>query len=1644
MRKNWYKPHLKIVYNVQDKTFVSRLNRLRFFHDRRVLKFLRWHKGDKGRKVRGIHSLKWYKMRYIFGLKFFNFSSKKRRKVRFYLQKNLYKVELYRKKGFLSFYRKLDDSKIRNWFKHQYNKSRQFKIINFFKMFETRLDVISFRMKLTPTIFLANMFIKTRGLQINYGLKKEPSYRLQIGDLISFESDTLWHFFASRFHNQLWKRWHRLIDLNKQRKTTRLLTFREYNKKSSLHIQEDRSLILNQNFKNLENTWTFFINQKQTRNNNNIKFNNFNDLQENLIIADKKTLNEFAINQLLVNFSLEKRSRLLMDYKLLLKEFAFSKHKVKLKKKKFFFFLVKHYIKNFFNTVQKEQDKLKHVIFFYKNYYKKNLKKNLLNNILGKNFTLFFFKEKNTLGLLKIFILNALTKFSLIKKTSFSFFLKKENSKNEQKLNSRINYYTSQIQNVNNFSSNLFFKRKNLNSLLENSFINLENFKWLDTWSQQILVFFNFNFQLKTLLQRIFVSFIIRNETYRFFFLKFWLIYRSFLTRFAKLFLPLKKFFQYLTLLKHICKSTNEKILSSSFYKGLYLRFFIQKFELISNFVSLIENQSFNFNQFFILLKNFLNPIIFMNNVNYLKKHFLLTRLPFETFTEKYNEDLHLVFEHVIEENFFDILADWVLYTNKHNIHFTIFWNHYCDEQKVVLIVYLKTALELKYDWKELFFKDPLKMDLTHLHILQPFCRGLHQEFYMESTFLLKDCFAMEQYSLLPKIKFTDFYLDNDLENKIMTSFLVAQQNAGLNEAEEPLTESEEEDEEELKQKKLEENNQLNEGESLQNSEDEYVVLNTSEEERLQRAFIYEEEEKDLGVFELSETSETEYEHSFIENELLNTSTYNWKKKQLFNINRTKLISLVTKNLIKSSLIERKLEKKYIENFEVSLFSKNFNYILNNSNETALIKNFDIKNNLKIFLKTIPFNTSFLAYTNSIKKKDFNGNINLRSKTYKKFILKEQKIWKRFRRLKRRRKFQFLRGHKRRRRYTFSRLLKKVKFVKNQKIQARKQLGVKKLTNFLLKRNFIRNLASFKLNSWRRKRGKNFFNLVNFNKNIQKNLYLPIRRIYFKKRYLVSKKTKRKKKFLVRSINFKTNSFWRNIIKLILLNNNKKHIKSQLTKNVFFIKQSFIILRALQNLKKKNSSFNFKFQRTLNKKRTKKRLYFFLSTPRFRKQILKQYRKDKKFMKSHKSSTIIMNKKKFFSRWKWKTHYKQPRNWIYLNNTLRNRNKNLFFTSKVKQNMLAQFNSLSKNKSIKDKKKIKFSSFSFWRKKKKKKAKAWVSNRKSNRRSSNLYLRTVKRRFRFLPTQFSFYKFNFFKRKKSYKRFRGVKQWWRRTIRPKKKEYRVASLKRYHQKSFKNVVAFSLDTDTKQTNLINTLWTSQQNLALKLKFLNNLKIETQLDSSFLLYQQFYNLQAFIPNYGWNFDQKVNEVQELENENWFTNQENNTRNEIFYTMYKKNKVLKSFDKLLLNKSVKMKPRRKHSLMMRSNFFKLKKKVNNFKNLQKNLSFNITEDKLRRYKKYIWYHQKWMRRSSVRKRYKFRTKLLQLNKIRRLKKKKFLNIKTKPSLFLPHFLEYDFVTFRGVMISFPKVEASVFGGASNSYFYGLINYYQRLGL
>ena len=72
------------------------------------------------------------------------------------------------------------------------------------------------------------------------------------------------------------------------------------------------------------------------------------------------------------------------------------------------------------------------------------------------------------------------------------------------------------------------------------------------------------------------------------------------------------------------------------------------------------------------------------------------------------------------------------------------------------------------------------------------------------------------------------------------------------------------------------------------------------------------------------------------------------------------------------------------------------------------------------------------------------------------------------------------------------------------------------------------------------------------------------------------------------------------------------------------------------------------------------------------------------------------------------------------------------------------------------------------------------------------------------------------------------------------------------------------------------------------------------------------------------------------------------------------------------------------------------------------------------------------------------MLQLKKISKYKKKKFSNIRNKPLLLLPKNFEYDFTLLQALMISTPKVETSVYGGANNNYFYSLVNFYKRRGL
>jgi hypothetical protein len=115
-------------------------------------------------------------------------------------------------------------------------------------------------------------------------------------------------------------------------------------------------------------------------------------------------------------------------------------------------------------------------------------------------------------------------------------------------------------------------------------------------------------------------------------------------------------------------------------------------------------------------------------------------------------------------------------------------------------------------------------------------------------------------------------------------------------------------------------------------------------------------------------------------------------------------------------------------------------------------------------------------------------------------------------------------------------------------------------------------------------------------------------------------------------------------------------------------------------------------------------------------------------------------------------------------------------------------------------------------------------------------------------------------------------------------------------------------------------------------------------------------------------------------------------------------------------------------------------------QKDIFYGLfmKRNKLKRYKKFFWYRQRWNWNSVLTKSYQWRSKLLNINKIRKQRKIKFTNIRVKPLLILPSSIEFDFVSFRALMISFPNLEASLTGGSSTSYFYSLVNFYQRLGL
>ncbi len=678
---NWYKPHLKSAYNAQDKTFVSRLNRLRFFHDRRVLKFLRWKKGDLGRRLRGVHSLRWYKLRYRFGLKFYNFSSKKRRKLRAFRQSNMYKVGLDRKKNFLSFYRKFDESKIRVWFKEYYNKSRQYKVLNFFRLFETRLDVLCFRMKLLPTIFLANTFIKNSGILINYALVKEPGKRVATGDLISFEDPVQWSFFSSRFTEQLWKRWHRFKELNVQRKKTRLLVFREYYKKHFNSTNIDKKKQNSSLFSNLENNWVFMINAKKD------KYETKKNYKNDLITFNKtfwaldffikrKTFNKLDAYLNLINGLLKLKTKL-----------SLSK-----KKKKVIVMLLTKYLTSK-NVKAFKSHSFLSLVQFYKHrfspFFTKKLR--LKNRSLEDNFALKSFVQE-----LKIANSNFLSNKNFIVLKSLYYTLPfrlinlhpiRKNGINRTKIGLFLSNHKKKVKSLSNPS----LKGKLFNQIKESSLTSKMNF-----WSSNLLPFLKFNLNLKNLIEVIFLQHFSIKSSFNFFFLKFWLTYRKFILSLSKIFSPLTNFFNYLKVFKNLI-SQNKKLKKNSlnwFLKGLYSRFFVQKLNILANLKNIFKMDFKIINSFFKIVKTFINPSVFFINKNLIDQSFYRGLLILErcSLTEEENAVvLFNQFNNILASNVLIKISFKLLSKKKAYKHFTFFFNKYDKKNnKAKLGEYLK------------------------------------------------------------------------------------------------------------------------------------------------------------------------------------------------------------------------------------------------------------------------------------------------------------------------------------------------------------------------------------------------------------------------------------------------------------------------------------------------------------------------------------------------------------------------------------------------------------------------------------------------------------------------------------------------------------------------------------------------------------------------------------------------------------------------------------------------------------------------------------------------------------------------------------------------------------------------------------------
>ena len=182
---NFYKPRYKIVFRTNTKCLPYKNSRLSKFVDTRGKRLVR--KGYWHRRQLKLKNLKWFLIRYRFGLN--KFKQKLRIK-----KKNKYKQNILNIKRIQLFYGKFDYTNFKKLVWRYYNNWKTNKIQNLIYHLEQRLDVLAFRLKYLPTILAAHNFIKYKGIFVNNQLIRHPYEVANTGDIICFDN-TNWNIF---------------------------------------------------------------------------------------------------------------------------------------------------------------------------------------------------------------------------------------------------------------------------------------------------------------------------------------------------------------------------------------------------------------------------------------------------------------------------------------------------------------------------------------------------------------------------------------------------------------------------------------------------------------------------------------------------------------------------------------------------------------------------------------------------------------------------------------------------------------------------------------------------------------------------------------------------------------------------------------------------------------------------------------------------------------------------------------------------------------------------------------------------------------------------------------------------------------------------------------------------------------------------------------------------------------------------------------------------------------------------------------------------------------------------------------------------------------------------------------------------------